>query len=71
MLREFLGLEIALAQGRRPRGAHVLLAALREARRCQRGNGKGKPESNCGYSFVSNIHGQSPRFKSLPIHKPA
>jgi hypothetical protein len=61
MLRVLLGPEIALAQSLRPRGAHVLLAALREARRRQDGNGK--PESNCGYSFVSNSHGQSPRFK--------
>src|SRR5262249_22796189 len=60
-LRVLLGPEIALAQSLRPRGAHVLLAALREARRRQDGNGK--PESNCGYSFVSNSHGQSPRFK--------
>src|SRR5215831_14299414 len=44
MLRVFLRLEIALAQGRRPRRAHLILAALREARRPQ--DGKGKPESN-------------------------
>src|SRR5262249_50452684 len=24
---------------------------------------KGKPQSNCGYSFVADSHGQSPRFK--------
>jgi hypothetical protein len=40
----------------------VILAALREARRCE--GGKRKPKSNYGYSFVSNTHGQSPRFKS-------
>src|SRR5262245_34489178 len=34
MLRVLLGPEIALAQGLLPRGAHVILASLREARRC-------------------------------------
>jgi hypothetical protein len=62
MLRVLLGPEIALAQGLLPRGAHVILAALRQAWRCQRRNGKGKPESNCGYSFAPNNHGQSPPF---------
>jgi hypothetical protein len=54
MLRVLLGREIALVQSLRPRGAHVILAALREARR--REGGKGKSESNSGYSFVSNNH---------------
>jgi hypothetical protein len=68
MLRELLGLEIALAQSPLPRGAHVILilAALREDRRRQ--DGKGKSERNSGYSFVSNSHGLLDS-KSLPIHK--
>src|SRR5262245_25605253 len=56
MLGVLLGREIALAQGLLPRGAHVIPAALREARRRQ--DGKRKSESNYGYSFVSNTHGQ-------------
>ena len=43
MLRVLLGREIALAQGLLPRGAHVILAALREAR--QRQDGKRNPRA--------------------------
>src|SRR5262245_6213934 len=50
MLRVLLGLEIALAQSLLPRGAHVILAALRDARRRQ------DRQSNGGHSFVPNNH---------------
>jgi hypothetical protein len=63
VLRVLLDREIALAQGLRPRGAHVILASLREAWRRQ--DGKSKSESNCGYSFVLNNR------RISPIHKHA
>ncbi|HEX4828638.1 MAG TPA: hypothetical protein VFV12_10445, partial [Xanthobacteraceae bacterium] len=68
MLRVLLGREIALAQSLLPPGAHVILAALREARRRQ--DGKSQSERNSGYSFVSNNHGRSPQCISLRIHQP-
>src|SRR5215831_16783185 len=38
MLRQLSGLGVAVAQRILPRAAHLILAALREARRCQGGN---------------------------------
>src|SRR5262249_50452685 len=67
MLGVLLGREITLAQGLLPRGAHVILAALREARRRQ--DGKASPRAIAAIRLLPIVMVSLLDSKSLPIHK--